>query len=164
MSARIYFLTLIIFILGILFFWGGPINLPWLKKSNKTEPKIALNLSVILVSLLFLLIITILYSLFPGQYFITVPFYFFDHPMINAAGILVLKISLAWFVAVFSEFNVIKRSIIKGDSYTLEDYYESIYLTKVFWGISFLLFGFFLVLSSATTLLLLLVFLFFPSR
>lgn len=101
--------------------------------------------------------IAVLYSYFPEYYYITGPIHALDHPLVNAAGVLILKVSLFWIV--LAQFNIertiaLLNSDIRRMSYhRLISYSEKLVLT----GMLIMFLGLFVTLSSVVAIVVCLV-------
>lgn len=101
--------------------------------------------------------IAVLYSYFPEYYYLTGPIDALDHPLINAVGVLILKVSLFWIV--LAQFNIertiaLLNSGIERKSYNwLISYSEKLILT----GMLIMFLGLFVTISSVVAIVVCLV-------
>jgi len=100
-----------------------------------------------------LILITIVYAYFPDYYSMFSPIESLDHPMINAAGILILKLSLAWVVVAQLTINRwtyrINTGIDEWSYHRLLLYSEKLILS----GMLMMFFGFFITISSLVAII-----------
>lgn len=122
---------IVVFVL-ITFFWKWFRRLIRLEVYRKLEQTVSYKRvkrinGVFLVLFFLYVIMTFVYSLLPEMYYVFVPFESFDHPLINSAGVLLLKAALIWMIVaqLHIDKELYKYSRKSGDLTLMELVYFS---------------------------------------
>lgn len=150
---RIFLPSFVAIFICITFFWK------WFRKAVRAEqfrdieklatyPRLKRINSFYQWILVIFSVMTIIYTFFPDLYYIFVPLDRFDHPIINGAGLLLLKVALIWMVVaqlhIDKELYKYSRKIEDLKLMELVHFSEKMFLG----GLTLMFFGMFVTITN----------------
>ena len=107
------------------------------------------------ILLIFSAILAVVYSYFPEYYYVAGPIELLDIPLVNTAGVLVLKSSLVWIV--MAQFNLERTIAMLNSGVAQTSFTKLLHHSQklILTGILIMFFGLFITISSVLTVMIL---------